>query len=39
MLRSQAEQLFEYANQAVAIAIEHGEEYALEWLKEKEVES
>lgn len=38
-LRSQAEQLLEYANQAVEIAIEYGEEDALKWLKEKDVES
>lgn len=37
-LRSQAEQLFEYANQAVAIAIEQDEETAMKWLKEKGVE-
>ena len=34
-LRSQSEQLLEYAKQAVEIAIEQGEDVALAWLKEK----
>ena len=34
-LRSQSEQLLEYAKQAVEIAIEQGEDVALAWLKER----
>ena len=34
-LRKQSKQLLEYAKQAVEMAIEQGEEVALEWLKEK----
>lgn len=34
-LRSQSEQLLEYAKQAVEMAIEQGEDVALAWLKEK----
>ena len=34
-LRKQSKQLLEYAKQAVEMAIERGEEVALEWLKEK----
>lgn len=38
-LRHQSERLLEYAKRAVEIAIEQGEEKALFWLKEKEVEA
>lgn len=38
-LRSQAEQLLEYAKQAVEIAIEQDDKTALEWLREKGVEN
>ncbi len=34
-LRKQSKQLLEYAKQAVEMAIEQGEEAALEWLKDK----
>ena len=34
-LRSQSEQLLEYAKQAVEMAIEQGEDVALAWLKDK----
>ena len=34
-LRSQSEQLLEYAKQAVEMAIEQREDVALAWLKEK----
>lgn len=34
-LRCQSNQLFEYAKQAVEMAIEHGEDSALEWLRDK----
>lgn len=34
-LRSQADQLLEYAKQAVEMAIEQGEDVALAWLKDK----
>lgn len=34
-LRKQSKQLLEYAKQAVEIAIEQGEDAALEWLKDK----
>ena len=34
-LRSQSEQLLEYAKQAVEMAIEQGEDVALTWLKDK----
>lgn len=37
-LRHDSEQLLYYAKQAVEIAIEQGEEKAMEWLKEKGVE-
>lgn len=37
-LRHQSEKLLEFAKQAVEIAIEEGEEKAMEWLKEKGVE-
>ena len=35
LLRKQSKQLLEYAKQAVEVAIEQGEEAALEWLKDK----
>ena len=35
-LRRQSKQLLEYAKQAVEMAIEQGEDTALEWLKDKE---
>ena len=35
MLRKQSKQLLEYAKQAVEMAIEQGEDVALEWLKDK----
>ncbi len=38
-LRHKSEQLLEYAKQAVEMAIEQGEENAMEWLKEKGVEA
>lgn len=38
-LRHQSEQLLECAKQVVEIAIEEGEEKAMEWLKEKGVEA
>ena len=34
-LRRQSKQLLEYAKQAVEMAIEQGEDTALEWLKDK----
>ena len=34
-LQKQAKQLLEHAKQAVEMAIERGEELALEWLKDK----
>ena len=34
-LRKQSKQLLEYAKQAVEMAIEQGEDAALEWLKNK----
>lgn len=34
-LRKQSKQLLEYAKQAVEMAIEQGEDMALEWLKDK----
>jgi type I restriction enzyme S subunit len=34
-LRRQSKQLLEYAKQAVEMAIEQGEDIALEWLKDK----
>lgn len=37
-LRRQSEQLLEYAKQTVEMAIEQGEEKAIEWLKGKNVE-
>lgn len=37
-LRSKSVQLLEYAKRAVEMAIEQGEDKALEWLKEKRVE-
>ena len=37
-LRHQSEQLLEYAKTAVEMAIEQGEEKAMEWLKDKGVE-
>lgn len=37
-LRRKSEQLLEYAKSAVEMAIEQGEEKAMEWLKEKGVE-
>lgn len=37
-LRHRSEELLEYAKRAVEVAIEEGEEKAMEWLKEKGVE-
>lgn len=34
-LRKQSKQLLEYAKQAVEMAIEQGEDVAMEWLKDK----
>ena len=38
VLRQRSEELLEYAKRAVEVAIEEGEEKAMEWLKEKGVE-
>ena len=37
-LRRKSKQLLDYAKQAVEMAIEQGEDVALEWLKSKEGE-